>query len=397
VAQYSSFSLAPEEKLVRYANKNQQLYIGVPKEKSFQEKRISLTPESVTILTNNGHKVCVETKAGAGAHFTDNDYSEAGAQIVYHAHEVFKADIIVKSAPPSTDEIPYYTPRHVLISPIHLPTLTPKLIKSLSDKQITSLAFEYIKDESNAFPIVRSMSEIAGNQSIAIASELLSNINNGVGVMFGGISGVPPTKVVILGSGTVAEFAARAAIGMGANVMVFDNSIYKLKRLQNILGARLFTSVIYPGILLRELEHADVVIGAVHSQTARTPIMVTDEMVSNMKPGSVIIDVSIDQGGCFDTSEVTTHDRPVFKKYDVVHYCVPNIAARVARTASYAISSVITPILLHASKFLGIENLIKNDPISRHGVVMYKGAITNKHIAERFELRYTELDLLLGY
>lgn len=396
MALQSQFSLAPEEKLVAIDSKKGKLYIGIPREKSFQEKRISLVPESVSILTSRGHKVIVESRAGEGSRFSDKDYSEAGAQIVYDTKAVFDAEIVVKSAPISEEEIDYCKPGQVVISPIHLPAMKESLLKKMIERKIIGLAFEYISDESNAFPIVRSMSEIAGNQSIHIASELLSSVKNGLGLMLGGISGVAPTKIIILGAGTVAEFAARTALSLGSQVKVFDNSVYKLKRLQNLLGERIYTSVLYPNVLERELQWADVVIGAMHSQEGRSPILITEEMVSGMKAGAVIIDVSIDQGGCFETSEVTTHDNPVFIKYDVIHYCVPNIAARVSRTASYAISSVISPMLIKASESYGMDGLIHASQMTRHSVYLYKGVLTNKHLAERYSLRYTSLDLLLG-
>jgi alanine dehydrogenase len=392
----TQFSIAPQEKLSLNDTKKGKLFIGIPSEKSFQEKRIALTPESVMVLTSRGHRVLVQTKAGQDSRFTDMDYSEAGAQIVYETKDVFAADIVVKATPPNMIELEHYKPCQTIISPIHLPTLNHEIVEALIQKKIIGLAFEYIKDDSGAFPIVQAMSEIAGNQSITIAADLLSNVNNGLGVMLGGLSGVAPTQVVILGSGTVAEFAARTAIGMGASVKVFDNSLYKLKRLQNNLGQRIFTSVLYPDVLLHELQNADVVIGAVHSQEGRTPVLVSEEMVSKMKPGAVIVDVSIDQGGCFETSEVCTHNNPVFIKYDVVHYCVPNIASRVARTASYAISSVLTPLITKASDYQGIENYIRIAPSARNGVYLFNGAVTNQYIADHFNLRFSDMQILLG-
>jgi alanine dehydrogenase len=263
-------------------------------------------------------------------------------------------------------------------------------------KRVTALAAEYIRDSAGNFPIVRSMSEIAGIASVLVGSELLSNLQNGKGVLLGGITGVPPATVIILGAGTVGEFAAQSALGLGAEVRVFDNSIYKLKRLQNNVGHRVFTSVIREDILSAELKNADIVIGAIHSKSGRTPLVVTEQMVSNMKAGSVIIDVSIDQGGCFETSEVTNHDKPYFKKYDVLHYCVPNIASRVPRTASTAISNVITPIIMEAGKQGGFDKLLYNDSNLRHGVYVYKGACTNYHLSSKFKLKFTDLDLLFA-
>ncbi len=375
-------------------SKNQKLFIGVPKEISFQENRIPLTPESVQILTSNGHRVVVETKAGGGSHFTDRDYSEAGAEIAYDTKQVYEAEVIVKIAPPTDDEIEMMKMNQILISPIHLPTLKDEYIHKLMSKRVTALAVEYIKDDSGTYPFVRSMSEIAGSSVMLLAAEYLSTTRNGQGILVGGISGVPPANVVILGAGVVGEFVARAALGLGASVRVFDNNIYKLMRLQNNLGQRIYTSSLYPEVLKRELAMADVAVGAIHSESGRTPIVVTEEMVSNMKSGSIIIDVSIDQGGCFETSEITTHQNPTFKKNGVIHYCVPNIASRVARTASYAMSNLLSPTLMRGGEIGGFEKLLHYDRSSRHGVYIYRGCLTNRHLGEKFNIKHTDIDLL---
>jgi alanine dehydrogenase len=392
----ASFGLSPVEAPAYINTKKHQLYIGIPKEKAFQENRVPLTPDAVDILVANGHRVLLETKAGEGAHFKDKDYSEAGAEIVYDSKKVFEAEIILKVAPPSEEEMELLKMHQILISPIHLPTLKDTFINKLMQKKVTALALEYIKDEAGSFPFVRSMSEIAGSSAIQIAGELLNSTKNGQGLLLGGISGVPPANVVVLGAGVVGEFAIRAALGLGASVKVFDNNIYKLMRLQNNVGRRLFTSAFYPDVLQKELEDADVVVGAIHSESGRTPIIVSEEIVSMMKPGAVIIDVSIDQGGVFETSEVTSHQNPTFKKYEVIHYCVPNIASRVARTASYAMSNILSSRLLKSSELGGIDKLFFYDHTSRHGVYIYKGCLTNKHLSERFNIKHTNIDLLFA-
>lgn len=392
----TQFGLSPVEAPAYLGNKKHQLYIGIPKEKSFQENRVPLTPDAVDILVANGHRILIETKAGEGAHFKDKDYSEAGAEIVYDTKKVFEAEIILKVAPPSEEEMNLLKMHQILISPIHLPTLKDTFINTLMHKKVTALALEYIKDEAGSFPFVRSMSEIAGSSAVQIAGELLNSTKNGQGILLGGISGVPPANIVILGAGVVGEFATRAALGLGASVKVFDNNIYKLMRLQNNVGRRLFTSAFYPDVLQKELEDADVAIGAIHSESGRTPIIVSEEVVSMMKPGAVIIDVSIDQGGVFETSEVTSHQSPTFKKYDVIHYCVPNIASRVARTASYAMSNILSSRLLKSSELGGIEKLFYYDHTSRHGVYIYKGCLTNKHLSERFNIKHTNIDFLFS-
>ncbi len=391
----SQFQLTPQEVLVPVKQKQSRLFIGVPKEDSFQEKRVALNPKSVEVLVNNGHRVVIESQAGIKASYTDHYYSEAGAEIAYDSKQVFEANIILKSAPLTSSEIQLLKFGQIVFSPLHLPTVRSNFISELMQKRVTAIAYEYIKDDSGSFPMVRTLSELAGSASILIASEYLSNTRNGPGILLGGISGMPPARVVILGAGVVGEYATRTALGLGAEVRVFDNNLYKLMRLQNNVNVRVFTSIFHPGTLSHELSKADVAIGAIHSESGRSPVIVTDEMVQNMKHGSVIVDVSIDQGGCFETSKITTHDKPTFTQYGVTHYCVPNIASRVARTASAALSHVLTPILLDAQHYGGFENYLSFKPGIRHGVYVYKGCLTNEHLSHRFSLKYTDLELLM--
>jgi len=391
-----SFSYVPLEEALEVIPKRKQLFIGIPKETSFQENRVALTPEAVSVLVNNGHDVAVEHCAGEGSFYFDSDYSEAGARIMYDRAELFKAAILIKSAPISEEEVSLLQPGQVVISPIHLPYLKVQILEQLMQKKIIAIAFESVKDDSGTFPIVRSMSEIAGSSAILTAAKYLSNIHNGKGILLGGISGVPPVRVLIIGAGVVGEFAARTAFGLGASVKIFDNSIYRLMRLQNNIGRRCFTSVLEPVTLADELAMADVAVGALKPVNGITPVVVNEEMVKNMKAGSVIIDVSIDRGGCFETSRLTSHENPIFKKYDVIHYCVPNIASSVSRTASRAISNVLMPILLQCADMGGMESLIQAKAGIRNGVYIYKGLVTNAHIAKRFQLKYTDLDLLLA-
>ncbi|QQS28777.1 MAG: alanine dehydrogenase [Sphingobacteriales bacterium] len=397
---YSSFGtqygVIPQEALLTTQVKKSKLFIGIPRERSFQENRVPLTPEAVELLVNRGHRVLIEAGAGEKSFFYDREFSEAGAEIAYDVRQVFEADIILKSAPITEDQIDLLQVQQTVFSPIHLPTLKDEILYRLIHKKVTALAYEYIKDESGSFPIVRALSEIAGNAAILIGAEYLSNLNNGPGILMGGISGVPPARVVILGAGVVGEFAVRAALGLGAEVRVFDNNIYKLMRLQNNVNVRVYTSVINPLTLQQELSKADLAVGAIHSEKGETPIIVTESMVQKMKPGSVIVDVSIDQGGCFETSEITSHDKPVFLKHDVIHYCVPNIASRVSKTSSLALSHVLTPMLLKTHEFGGFENLMRNSSGVRNGAYIYKGHLTNQHMSERFNIRYTDLNLLIA-
>lgn len=369
--------------------------IGIPKEISLQENRVALIPSSVSPLKAQGHDIILESGAGLPSQFSDQEYAEAGASIVFSPEEVYQADLIIKVAPPTLEEIKWMRPNQVLISPLQLPLISPEYIHQLKSKRVTALAMEYIKDESGTFPIVRIMSEMAGLNSILTGAQLLSSNGGGKGLLLGGISGVPSARIVILGAGIVAEYATRAALGLGAEVKIFDNNIYKLKRIQNKVGRPLFTSAINPLFLEQELITADLVIGAIHSKTGRTPVVVSEKMVMKMKQGSVIIDVSIDQGGCIETSEVTSWNKPTFIKHDVVHYCVPNMASRVSRTASVAISNIITPLLQKAANPAGIEDLLLDNPGLRNGVYTYKGCLTNTYLGQRFQLKSTDLDLLI--
>lgn len=391
------FSYIPLEETLEIIPSQKNIFIGIPKECSFQENRIALTPDAVAVLVSNGNRVVVEHDAGEYSSYTDHDYSEAGALISYDKSEVFKADMIIKSAPISEDEVELLQPNQLVISPIHLPFLKSKMVEQLMKKKIIAIAFDSIKDDSGTYPIVRSMSEIAGSSAIMTAAKYLSNVHSGTGILLGGISGIPPAKVLILGAGVVAEFAARTALGLGATVKIFDNSIYRLMRIQNNLGRRLYTSVLEPNALHKEISTSDVVVGALKPVNGVTPVVVTENMVENMRPGSVIIDVSIDRGGCFETSRVTTHENPVFVKHDIVHYCVPNIASGVSRTASKAISNVLMPIILMCSELGGIENVLHSKQGLRNGVYLYKGCVTSQTIAKRFNLTYTDIDLLMTY
>lgn len=395
---FVSPSLAYEtlEETLDVKPKTEKLFIGIPREDSFNENRVALTPEAVGVIIANGHDVQIETKAGEGANYSDKDYSDAGAKIVFTKKDVYESDILVKSAPVSEVECEYIRLNQSIISPIHLSVMKKSIIEKMMQKRITALSFENLKDGSGHNPIVRSMSEIAGSAILLIAGQYLSNANNGKGVLVGGISGIPPTKVIIIGAGIVGEYAARTALAMGASVKVFDNSIYRLKRMQNNIGARMWTSVLEPKILAKQLKSCDVAVGALGGSGGRTPIVVSEEMVSQMRPGSVILDVSIDHGGCFETSMVTTHKKPVFKKYDVIHYCVPNIPSGFARTASQAISNVLMPLLLEVAEDGGIDNLVWHKLNIRSGIYLFKGALTNFHLSEKFDIKYTDLNLLIA-
>jgi alanine dehydrogenase len=387
--------MQPQEQLEKIKSKKNSLFIGIPKETSFQENRIALTPLSVALLINNGHEVVIESNAGLAANFTDIKYSEQGAKIVHDVAEVYKADIIIKIAPPTLEEIALMKTGQILFSALQMGSLKKEFIQALMAKKVTALAYEYLRDEGNVLSVVRAMSEIVGATSILIASEYVSNVFGGKGLMLGGVTGVPPTEIVILGAGTVGEYAARTAIGLGAEVKVFDTSLFRLRRLQNNIGSRVFTSVLQPLVLEKAITTCDVVIGAIRAHHGRSPCVVSEETVAKMKPNSVVVDVSIDQGGCFETSEVTNHKNPVFRKHDVIHYCVPNIASRVSRTATYALTNIFTPILIDIGEMGGIMNVIWEKAGIRNAVYLYQGAMTNKDLANRFEIPLKDLNLLV--
>ena len=389
-------SLQPQEALLKQRRGKHSLFIGIPKEIAMVENRVPLTPEAVALLVNNDHQVWVESQAGKTSKFTDREYSDAGAKIVYSAKEVFEADIILKVEPPTYDEIEYFKPGKTLISALQIGSKTEDYIHSLNRKKITSVAFELLEDKVGGMPVVRAMSEIAGSTVMLIAAEYLSSVSDGKGVILGGITGVPPTKVVILGAGTVAEYAARAALGLGAEIQIFDNHIYKLRRIKHALGQQVYTSSIDTVTLSHSLKNADVVIGAIRAEKGRSRCIVTDEMVAAMKEDSIIIDVSIDQGGCFETSHITTHQKPIYRRHGVIHYCVPNIPSRVARTATTAFSNILTPILLNIAQVGGVEDMILSTKWFTKGVYTYKGSLTNAHIGNKFNMKFKDLNLLLA-
>ncbi len=387
----------PQTETLQVPLKQNKLFIGIPKETILQENRVALVPVSAAALVGHGHRVCVQEGAGKQSNYSDHQYSEAGVEVLYSAEEVYKADILLKVAPPTLEEIELMHPNQILISPLHLPIINQEYIEALRKKRIIALAMEYMKDAFGSYPIVRIMSEMAGLNAMLLAAELMTSTSNGKGVLLGGVSGVPSAKVVILGAGVVAESATRVALGLGADIRVFDNNVYKLMQLQNRVGRKLHTSTLNPLQLEKELLNADAVIGAVHSKNGRTPVIVSEEIVSKMKNGAVIVDVSIDQGGCFATSEVTNHHQPTFTKHGVIHYCVPNMASRVARTASIAVSNILTPILLKAGNTGSIERLIFEETGLRSGIYAYKGSLTNQYLGERYNMKWTDIDLLMTF
>ncbi|PWA07832.1 alanine dehydrogenase [Flavobacterium laiguense] len=394
ISPFTKEQLLPQEETLEIARQKSQLFIGIPKETSFQERRICLTPDSVNTLTYQGHRVMIEAGAGVSSSYSDKEYSDAGAEITLDTKKVFSCPMILKVEPPTVAEIEMMNPKTILISAIQLKTRKKSYFEALSRKKVTALAFEYLKDEDGSYPAVKSLSEIAGTASILIAAELMITNEFGKGLLFGNITGVAPTEVVIIGAGTAGEFAAKAAIGLGASVKVFDNSITKLRRLQNNLNQRIFTSTLQQKALLKALRRCDVAIGAMRGKE-RCPVVVTETMVEHMKKGAVIVDISIDTGGCFETSEVTTHEKPTFLKSNVLHYCVPNIPSRYSKTASLSISNIITPYLLQIAEDGGIESSIRCNAGLKNGVYLYHGILTNKAIGDWFDLPDNDINLIV--
>lgn len=395
--QFSPFSTAellPKPEKLEIGKQKNELLIGIPKETRLEEKRVCLSPDAVSALVSNGHQVFVETGAGEQSNFMDKDYSEAGAKIVYSNEDVFACNVILKVESPSLDEIKLMNSQCILISALQLKVQKKAYFEALAKKRITAIAFDFMQDEQGVYPIVKSLGEIAGTASILIASDLLNKDNGGNGWLFGNISGVPPTEVVVIGAGNVGEFAVRSALGLGASVKVFDHSISKLRELQQNLGRPIYTSTMQPKTLRKALQRCHVVIGAVRGKN-RAPILVTEDMVELMRSGSVIVDVSIDRGGCFETSKVTTHSEPTFRKFDVIHYCVPNIPSRYARTASLSISNIITPYLLNIGDKGGLENASRFDESLQSGMYLYHGTLTHKSVADWFNMPYRDIRLLL--
>ena len=389
-------AIAPKESPFAIRKDEKSISIGLPKELSLQENRIALTPEAVSLLTKNGLQVSIESGAGDKSNFSDKAYAEAGAKIVYSHKEVFENDIVLKIEPLIEEEFDILSPNSTLISTLNITSLNVDYFRKLLSKNITALAFEYIEDKVGQMPIIRAMSEIAGSAVLLIAAEYLSSYHLGKGMLLGGITGVPPTKVVVLGAGTVGEFAVRTAIGQGAEVKVFDRQLYRLQRLQYMVGSRISTSIIDSQNLKKALEDADVVIGALRSEIGLAPMVVTEEMVSYMKPNSVIIDVSIDQGGCFETSRMTSHKEPIFLKHDIIHYCVPNIASRFAHTASIALSNIFAPFLIKTEGLGGVTEMMYHNKWFMKGVICHKGSMTNLNLAKKYNLKYKDLGLILS-
>jgi alanine dehydrogenase len=388
--------LLPQEEMLEVGKNKKKLIIGLPKENESLENRVSLTPEAVEIIVNNGHEVIIESNSGKAANYSDNDYSERGGFIVKEKRSVLQADVILKVSPLTAEEIEMLKGQQIIISSLLLVNQTAEYIRNLMAKKVTAIAFENLKDESGCYPVVRSMNSISGTTSILIAAEYLSNEHGGKGVLMGGVTGVTPTEVVIVGAGTAAESAVRAAFGLGAFVKVFDNSVNSLVQMQNNLGMLLHTSVFHPQVLEKALKSADILIGARQSFDNGSRFYVTEDMVKGMKKGSVIVDISISHGGCIETSEYRTQQDPVYIKHGIIHYSIPNLPSRVARTSSIALSNVFLPIILETAESGGFVPQLKQDIGLRHGVYIFNGILTNQFIGNHLGISSSDIDLLMA-
>jgi alanine dehydrogenase len=391
---FSPHDLKTQEERLELFNEKGDLFIGVPKEDIDIEKRVCLTPDAVAALVANDHGVIIESGAGQEASFSDDEYRKAGAKITSIKKEVFECSLILKVAPPSMSEIALMKPNSTLISAVQKKTQNKEYFKSLELKKITAIGFEYITDQDGSFPILKSLSQIGGTAAIHIAAELMSATNNGKGLLFGNMSGIPPIEVVVFGAGTAGSYAAEAALNFGASVKVFDPSVSKLRDLQNRLKMPIYTSTLQPKNIFKALRRCDVAIGALKGKN-HSPVVVQEDVVAHMKKGAVIIDMSIDHGGCFETSEVTTHKNPTIEKYGVLHYGVPNIPARYPKTASVSISNICLPYLLQIAEKGGLENALKFDSGLRNGLYLYRGILTNAALGEWFDIPFNDINFLI--
>ncbi len=373
------------------------LRIGIPREISNEERRVSLTPAGVRTLVSDGHEVFVEQGAGTLAHFTDQEYADTGAELVPSSSDLYlKSQLIIKVGPPTGDEINLLQEKQILFSALHLGATTPDFLKRLMELGITGIGFEFIRDPDGSLPIVRMMHEIMGSMAVQIAARYLESNEGGKGVMLGGISGVPPATVVILGAGVVGEWAARTALGYGAHVIVLDSDLAALRALEHYLDRRITTAMASEQYLRQAILTADVVIGAMMADGQRSPVLVTGDLVAAMRPGAVIVDAVMDQGGCIETSRPTTHSEPTFRAHNVIHYCVPNMPSNAARTASYALTNVLVPFLLKIGEAGSINEALWANPSLRSGAYVYRRHLTKKSLASLFGMPHRDIELLIA-
>lgn len=364
--------------------------IGIPKETANEERRVGLAPAGVDALIKAGHTVFVERNAGEGSRFTDNEYSSLGAHILQNQKEVFdSSEMVVKVSPFSEIEADLIMPNQILFSFLHLAVGKKKVVQQMLEKRATAIGYELIENKKG-LPVLHSMSEIAGPLSIQIAERYLETFSGGRGILLGGITGVAPAAVVILGAGVVGYTAARAALGRGAQVIVIDNDLMRLRKIDATFRKKITTVMANPYTISRGAAFADVLIGAVLNKGEKSPHVVKEEMVKKMKKGAVIVDVSIDQGGCIETSRPTTLSEPVFLKHNVIHYCIPNMPSQVSRTASYGLTNASLPFILNIANN-GLANCLMGDEGLAKGICTYRGFCSNEAAANAFNLEYRRI------
>ena len=393
---FGNTAFMPKEEQLETAVRHKKISIGIPNDKKNDEKRVALTPEAVNLLVENGNEVILQKGAGAGANYSDKDYSENGAIITESPARVFSADAVIKVAPFTTQEAEYLKGNQIVMSFLNVLKLSEETLAKLIRKKVTAIALEKMRDSNGVMPVMESMNEISGVTSVLIASDYLSNHHGGKGVLLGGITGITPTEVVIIGANTAGEYAARAAIGLGSTVKIFDPSLHKLRRFQNLINQRLQTSVFHPQVLKKALKSADVLIGAIELEDLRPWYYITEEMIKTMKKGAVVIDLSIDRGGCIETTECRTLRDPVYEKHGVIHFSAYNLPSRVARTASIALSNIFNPLFQNIAETGGIIQLLKNDRGIRSGVYLFNGILTNETLGQKFGAISKDLDLLIS-
>src|SRR5689334_7245009 len=357
------------------------MIIGVPKEIKDHETRVGLVPSGVTALREAGHDVLVETHAGEGSSLTDREYMQAGAHILEHASEVWKkADLVVKVKEPQTSECDYFRPGLALFTYLHLAPL-PELTNRLLDAKVNGIAYETIRETDGSLPLLTPMSEVAGRMAVQVGAQYLEAPNGGRGILLGGVPGVAPANVVVLGGGVVGTNAAKVALGMGAHVTIIDRNLNRLRELDDIFNGQVVTLASNAWTIGENLKFADLVIGSVLIPGASAPKVVRREMIANMRRGSVVVDVAIDQGGCFETSHPTTHTEPIYFVDGVLHYCVSNMPAAVPHTSTFALTNATFPYLLELAN-LGLEGACEHHPALREGVNTYNGYVTHGGVAE---------------
>jgi len=389
-------ALLPREEQIEKAVGRKQMSIGLPRDVHDDEKRISLTPEAIKILTDAGNEIFMERGAGQAAGFTDREYSDNGAVVADTPSRIYECDIIIKITPFKENEASQLKVGQTVISFMNVATMDEDVLSTLMRKRVTALASEKIKDADGMLPVVESMSEISGITSVLLASEYLSSASGGKGVMLGGVTGVTPTEVIIIGANTAGEYAARAALGLGAIVRVFDASVHRLRNFQNLLGQRIYTSTFHPQVLQKALKSADVLIGALSSDILMPWFYVTEEMVQGMKRGSVIIDLSVDTGGCVETAEPRAIKDPIYEKHGVIHYSAWNLPSRVPKTASIALSNVFRPLMQEMADAGSITHMLRFNPGLRSGVYIYNGILTNDVLGQKFGILSQDINLLLA-